>query len=231
MLNYLRIKSEAYSNYVTARECIDALTIEQQEVLKNNTTILAFKKGETIIKQGFVASHVLYLEQGIAKLDVTNDQKTSTVKLLSDGSFIGIICSFACKSIDFSSVALEDTIVHLVDMNVFQQLIHDNGDFSLKLVQHMSSLTNNMVHWITRLSDKNIDGALAILLLEFADIYKSTKYKLPVTRVGLAEMAGYSKESVIHTLSRFNKDGIIKVNDKHIEILQRNLLEIVARNG
>ncbi|MBI9035818.1 MAG: Crp/Fnr family transcriptional regulator [Bacteroidales bacterium] len=231
MLDYLKNKNELITPYITAKDCFNALNPEQQGIIKNNTTILEFKKGETIIKQGFVASHVLYLESGLAKLDVTNDHKTSTVKLLYDGAFIGIICSFACKSIDFSAKALENTIVHMIDMTIFQELIRQNGEFSLKLVQHMSSLTNNMIHWITRISDKNIDGALAILLLEFSDIYKNSKFKLPVTRIGLAEMAGYSKESVIHTLSRFNKDGIVNVSDKQIEIMERDRLEVIARNG
>ncbi len=231
MINYLQRKNEFEDANITASDCLNILTPEQKLLIEKNTTLLEFKKGETIIKQGFVASHILYIESGLAKLDVTDDKKTSTVKLLSSGSFVGIICTFACKSIDFSSVALEDTTVEMINIEVFKKLITENGEFAMMLIQHMSALTNNMVHWITRISSKNIEGALALMLSELAIIYKSNSFKIPVTRKVLAEMVGYSKESVINTLSKFNKEGIIKLDEKNIELIDIEKLKLIERTS
>lgn len=217
--------------YISAKDCFNALTSDQKLMVENSTTLLQFSKGETIIKQGFVASHILYIEKGLAKLDVTNDSKISTLKLLGDGSFIGIVCSFACKNLDFSAVALEETRIKMINMDVFLSLIKENGEFALKLIRHMSSNTNSMVHRTSRLGNKNVEGSIALILLELSQIYQSDAFTLPVTRIGLASLAGCSKESTINTLAKFHADTIIEVKDKHIKILKSESLELIIKNG
>jgi CRP-like cAMP-binding protein len=44
-------------------------------------------------------------------------------------------------------------------------------------------------------------------------------------------MLGYSKESVINTLSKFNREGIINVSDRKIEILDVPKLEQISKLG
>ncbi|MFA9371183.1 MAG: Crp/Fnr family transcriptional regulator [Labilibaculum antarcticum] len=216
---------------ISAHDCFEALTPDQKIMVENSTTLLQFTKGETIIKQGFVASHILYLEKGLVKLDVTNDSKISTLKLLGDDSFIGIVCSFACKSLDFSAVALEDTSIKMINMDVFLSLIKENGEFALKLIRHMSSNTNSMVHRTSRLYNKNVEGSLALILLELSEIYHNAEFSLPVTRIGLASLAGCSKESTINTLAKFHTDSIIEIKDKHIKILNPENLKLIIKNG
>ena len=95
----------------------------------------------------------------------------------------------------------------------------------------MSGVSNGLLHRMARLSQKNIDGALSILLLEFSEIYNSKRYTLPVLRKELADILGYSKESVINTLSKFNREGIIKVLDRKIEILDAPRLKQISKLG
>lgn len=231
MQSYLEKKQEKGCTLITAQDCFNILTPEQQEMVRENTTELLFTKGETIIKQGYVASHVMFIEEGLVRLDVTNDQQTTTVKLIADKRFIGIICTFASKSLDFSSVALTDTRISLIDIAVFKRLIVDNSKFALLLIQHMSNLTNEMVHWITRFSRKNIDGSMAVLMLDFMEIFHTTRFDLPLTRKEMAAVVGYSRESVIQALSRLNREGLLKVSDKHIEILDVKKLSELAVKG
>ncbi len=216
---------------ISAKDCFDSLTPNQKNMVEKSTTILQFTKGETIIKQGFVASQILYIDKGLAKLDVTNDSKLSTLKLLGNNSFVGIMCSFACKNLDFSAVALENTSIKMIDMELFLSLIKENGEFALKLMRHMSSLTNDIMHRTSRLASKNVEGSLAMILQEFKRIYQSNSFTLPVTRVGLASLAGCSKESTIHTLAKFHKDGIIQLKDKLITILKPESLDLIIKNG
>lgn len=229
--NYLKYAQNASSKTVSAHECFDALTPEQNMMVENSTTILEFAKGETIIKQGYVATHVLYIENGLARLEVTNDQKTSTVSLLGKNSFVGLVCSFACINVDFSAVALEKTTIQMIDMDLFQRMIRENGEFALKLIKHMSLNTNNMVHWISRLASKNVDGSIALILKRLSNLYESSSFSLPVTRKGLAEIAGCSKESAINVLTRFHNDNIISIKDRELNILDSGRLEMIIKQG
>ena len=230
-LKFLRKYETSEYELVTVEMCLASLTPDQRRLMENSTTVLEFKAHETIIKQGFVAAHIFLIESGVARLDVTNDGKISTVGLLGAGSFVGIMCSFACRNMDYSSVALEKTVVRMINMDVFQQLILENGEFALKLIKHMSWKTANMVHWITRLADKNVDGALSMMLHEFSKVYSSLEFNLPVNRIELAQMCGFSKESVINSLSRMNSDGILAVSGKEIKILSPERLMKITVNA
>jgi CRP-like cAMP-binding protein len=218
-------------NIITAEDCLNALTDDEKKELLGNKMEIEFEAGETIIKKGLVASNIMYLESGLAKLDVLTDGKMSTVSMVAPKSFVGIICTFASHNFDFSSVALEKTKISLFDMNLFEKFVHQNGDFACHIIKHMSVLTSELIHRISRFTHKNIEGALSILLLDFSRIYQSDSFILPIKRKEMANMLGYSKESVINTLSKFNKEGILNVQEKNIKILDKQKLQQIGELG
>ncbi len=216
---------------ITAQFCFAALTDAERTEWLNARTEIHFEAGETIIKQGFVASSILFLEEGLAKLDINTDGKSTTIGLIPPDSFIGIVCTFASHNVNFSSVAIEKTKISIFDISLFEKLIKQNGEFAYRIIKHISLVTNELVRNISRFSHKNIEGSLSILLLEFSNIYKSDSFVLPVKRDEMAKMLGYSKESVINTLSKFNKDNLLLVQDKKITIIDKDKLIIIAKNG
>lgn len=216
---------------ITAEECLEYLSDAEKIELLNSKIEVEFAAGETIIKKGFVASNIMYIESGLAKLDINNGSHVSTINLMAPKSFIGIICTFASRNLSFSAVALEKTRISIFDSALFEKFIKQNGEFAYHLIQHMSGITSTIVHHISRFSHKNIDGALSILLCDFSNIYKSDNFTLPLNRKEIANILGYSKESVINTLSKFNKEGILKVQDKRIDILDKITLKQIADIG
>lgn len=216
---------------ITAEECLEYLSDEEKIELLDSKIEVEFEAGETIIKEGFVASNIMYIETGLAKLDINNGSHISTISLMAPKSFIGIICTFASRNLSFSAVALEKTRISIFDISLFEKFIKQNGEFAYHLIQLMSGITSAMVHHISRFSHKNIDGALSILLCDFSSIYKSDSFTLPLNRKEVANILGYSKESVINTLSKFNKEGILKVQDKKIEILDKKTLKQIGDIG
>lgn len=228
---FLNKKSSIDFDFLDAEECLNILSDKEKKELVDNKTDLVFEAGEIIVKRGILVSNILYLNKGLVKLDIVNDNKLSTVGLIQPHSFIGIICCFAFKKYDFTVTAIERTDVSFIDINIFEKFIKSNGEFALNLIRHMSGITNKMFHRITTLSQKNIEGALSILLLDFCNIYRSKDFTLPMTRQELAHLLGYSKESVINTLSKFNRDGIIKVSDRKIELINYEKLEQISKLG
>jgi CRP-like cAMP-binding protein len=173
----------------------------------------------------------MYIEEGLVKLDVSSGKRISTVSLMSSKSFIGIICTFASRNLSFSATAIEKTRISLFDIDLFEKFIRQNGSFAFHLIRHTSAMTSQIVHHISKFSHKNIDGTLSLLLCDFAKIYKTDSFTLPVNRKEMANMLGYSKESVINTLSKFNREGIISVNDKKIEIIDKEMLMQIGETG
>jgi CRP-like cAMP-binding protein len=224
-------KKETGHPPLSAEDCFNQLSEKEKQELSDHTIEIEFEAGETIIKRGFAASNILYLEKGLAKLDILNDGQTSTVGLISPKSFVGIVCTFASKNLEFSAIALEKTTISLISIEVFEKFIKQNGEFACHIIRHMSGITNQVIHHISRFSHKNIEGALSILLLDFANIYQSDSFTLPINRKEMANMLGYSKESVINTLSKFNKEGLLEVHEKKIKLIQREKLKKISELG
>lgn len=231
MPDFLKKESSFNFDFLDAKACLNILSKEEKTTLIQNKTDIEFEPGETIIKRGMAVSNILYLNDGLVKLEIINDGKPYTVGLVESHSFIGIICCFAFENFDFTATALERTKVSFIDKNVFEKFIQSNGKFALNLIKHMSGVSNGLLHRLTTLAQKNIDGALSILLLDFAKIYNSDTFVLPMVRKELANMLGYSKESVINTLSKFNKENLINVSDRKIKILNKKKLIQISKLG
>lgn len=231
MPDFLTQKSNLSNEFISAEDCFSVLSDKEKQEFVDNKTDIVFEAGEHIVKRGLLANNMLYLTEGLVKLELMNDSKPSTITILPSHSFIGIVCCFAFKKIDFTATALTKAKVSIIGMDVFERYIKNNGDFALNLIKHMSGMTNQLLHRLTTLSQKHIDGALAFILLDFSTIYGADAFELPVTRTELANMLDYSKESVINALSKFNKEGILSVNDRKINILDRANLEQICKVG
>lgn len=204
---------------------------ENRKALMENSTVIDYKKGETIIKQGVRASQIPYLEKGMVMLSYKNHNKETTFKIFASNTFIGLMCAFVKRKFDFSATAISKSTVRLIDRDLFEKAIRSNGDFAVYIVQEMSLTTNEVVTDLIKLGQKNADGAICSLILEFAEIFQSNNFKIPLSRVEFANAVGYSKESVITCLSKLQQEGILRVSGKNIEILSEERLKTIATYG
>lgn len=212
-------------------EWFGLLTESQQRHLLSESSTIEYCAGEKIVKQGFSASYLLFLERGFVKLNVENRGRVTTFKFVKEGNFIGLMCSFVNKTLDFSAVAVSDCSVIMINRSIFETLIRDNGEFAVYTVKMMSELTNGVVHNLINLSHKNVNGAVATLLCDMSELFGDSSFSLPFTRSEMADALGYSKESIINTLSDFQRDGVITVSAKRVKIENLGALEKIAKNG
>lgn len=214
-----------------ANSWMEQLTPDQKEALISSSTILKFRRGETIIKQGTLASQIMFLEEGMAKLNFMEADKDTTFSFATNGDFIGLMCSFVQKRLEFSAIAITNATVRIIDREVFENSIKENGKFAVYIVKLMSELTNGVVHTLISLSHKNVNGALSTLLLSLSRVYASNTFQIPFTRDEMAAALGYSKESIINTLSEFHRDKIINISGRNLVIIQPETLKIISARG
>ncbi len=73
---------------------------------------------------------------------------------------------------------------------------------------------------------------MADALLEFSDkIFMSDTFTIPLTQAELANLVDTSRESVSRVLTEFDKDEIIKIKGKQIEIVNKKSLKLISQNG
>lgn len=216
---------------ILQHECFETLSNMDFDNIAKNSTILSFKKGENIIKQGSFITHICYVIKGLAKINIELNETNSTVRIVPKDRFIGIQYAFTGNINQFSAIAVENSQILLIDINCFKQLMTTNGFFALEIAKTISTICEKMIARILLYRSKNIEGSLASFIIHYSKIFKSNEFIIPFSRVEIAEMIGYSRESVIHTFTKFNKDGIIEVKDKNINIINRELLENISIRG
>jgi len=211
--------------------CFSSLSGRDVSMIINNSTILDFKKHENIIKQGSFATHIYYVLNGLAKINIESDGRNNTIRMAPEFRFLGLSHAFFDKTYHVSATAMENSRVLLIDIAVFKQLIKTNGSFAMGIIETMSKTSHRQVKRMVMYSNKNVEGSLATFLLHYAHMADCKTFKLPFSRKEIAETIGYSRESVIHTFSKFNKEQIIRVEDKMVELLDVDLLTQIKKKG
>jgi len=209
------------------------LTDEEISIIENASVRLAFKKGETIIKQGGQSTHVAFLEKGIVKFNYENDQNRNLIlAIVSSPKILGGANLFYQNNNLFSIVAVEACSVILIEAHAILQLLRNNAMFSFSLLQLTSEMFRKTIINFVSLASKHKEGRIADIIIHLAEnVYYSNVFQLSLTRKELAEFSSCSSENVIMTLSRWQKEKIIRCSGKEVEIVDINKLKLISKNG
>ncbi|NPA44317.1 MAG: Crp/Fnr family transcriptional regulator [Chlorobi bacterium] len=199
--------------------------------IQRSCTIINFKKGETICKQGTDATHALYLAKGMVKLYIEG-KKNLILKLIKSGEYIDLQTLFGDKTYKYSVAAMEDTMVCMINSEILQDLAKQNSDYLFELTKTISDSGNYVYKKISDISRKQLRGRLADSLLYLRnEIFNSDEFDMGMTRKELAELSSMSMENAVRILSEFKKDKIISLEGKRIKILQIDILKKLSDIG
>ena len=203
------------------------------EKLEKTSVRLNFKKGETILKQGGIPTHIVYLEKGIVKFNYENEiNKNLILTIVSAPKILGGANLFYKDNNLFSFVAVEDCEVILIDAKVLENILFENSKFAMMMFQVASEMFKKSVMNFISLAHKQKEGRIAdIILYLAAEVYYENTFLLSLTRKEIAEFAGCSTENVIMTLSRWQTEKIISIEAKKLEILDPEKLQYISRIG
>ncbi len=203
------------------------------EKLERSSVKLNFKKGETILKQGGIPTHIVYLEKGIVKFNFENEVgKNLIIAIVSAPKILGGANLFYKDNNLFSFVAVEDCEAILMDSKVLENILMDNSRFAMMMFQIASEMFKKAIMNFISLAHKQKEGRIAdIILYLAAEVYNQNRFILSLTRKELSEFAGCSTENVIMTLSRWQTDKIIAMEGKKFEILDLAKLQYISKIG
>ena len=214
-------------------KCFEKLTREERDFLHANSVKIKYKKGEMICKQGGFVSHVMYMEKGLAKVFLDNGSNSLVLRVIPDGSFLGLaVVSEEHSTFPYSAMAYMDSEIRQIDINTFRQLMKQNIDFVTEIIDILSANSIQIYGRFFCLTFKQAFGRLADILLCLSDrIFKNTEFDLPLSRKELAELSGMSPETVIRMLKEFNTEGLIRLEGKSIEVLDYQRLRKISETG
>ncbi|MEZ5198555.1 MAG: Crp/Fnr family transcriptional regulator [Bacteroidales bacterium] len=214
-------------------QAAESLTVDEILQMSEACTEVQCKPGEHIIKEGTLSSHIAYLKKGLAKIHMTGPSgQDQILKIVSEGAYIGIQTILADKIHRYSASCLEDSNVCYINIDLFKQLIKRNSQFAFEMIMYLCTDELSYFERFVNLSQKQVNGRLADAILYFANILdNSVTFSMPLSRNDLAALIGARRESVARALKEFIDIGVIKVEGKQFQIMNKNLLEKISLKG
>jgi len=213
--------------------CFGKLLPEEIELVKESKIQVLFLKGESLTKQGAFASSVLYVVEGLVRQYVIGDaNRNFNLRIIRSGEFIGLSAAFSKNTYDYSTIALKDTLVCLIEKDAIAGLIKSNGSFGYGLINRVFENDSSMYDTIRSVMYKQMHGRLADVLLYLDTIqYNNESIFGSLSRTEIADFAGLSTESTVKLLKEYEKDGLIRLINKDIQILKRDELIEISKRG
>jgi CRP/FNR family transcriptional regulator len=202
------------------------------QLLSDNHIVVGFKKGDSIIKQGTYSTNVIFLRKGLVKIHITGPYSEQIVKLAKPPTYLGLPTTVGDKINQYSITALEDTEVCFIDMGTFKELLKSNDEFAFEIIRSLCRYEIDSFRRCANRIQKQTRGNLAEVLLDMSNnIFNSDRFTIPLSQAEIGNLIDTSRESVSRMLSEFEKDGIIRMQGKHLEIVNKRSLELISQNG
>ncbi|MFH0999378.1 MAG: Crp/Fnr family transcriptional regulator [Bacteroidota bacterium] len=209
-----------------------SLSTEELDLLNSHRVELKFNKGEVICKQGSFATHLLFVQSGLTKSYLEEDNRTQILCINPPKTFLELPSMTVDNVFHFSVAALEEVQVCFFDLHIINQIAQNNAKFAwylMKLGHELQILTYDRFFSLTQ---KQLHGRMADILLCLANrIYGSFDFVLDFSRKDLADLTAMSHESAIRILKDFKDDNIIETDGKGIKIINLEMLQNVSRFG
>lgn len=213
--------------------CFEKLSKEETRFLDDNSVTIKYKKREIICKQGSFVSHIMYIEDGLAKVFLDNGPNSLVLKIIPSGNLLGLTSvSEDHNTFQYSALAYVDTVVRQIDIKAFRQLLNSNAKFAKEVIDILSANSVQIYGRFYCLTHKQAYGRLADILLCLANrVFKQHEFDLPLSRKELAELSGMSPETVIRMLKKFADDGLISMEGKNFKVLDYERLYKISEIG
>ena len=214
-------------------KCFTVLSEEEQELMDESSVEVEFKKGENIFKKGTHANHIMYLKEGLVKVYIDEKLGPLILKVIPPSNILGLT-SLGEENVvyPYSAMAYVDSIVTLIDINVFRKMISSNGEFASEVIKILGENSLQIYGRFYCLTYKQSYGRLADILLCLTDrIYKSRNFELLMTRKELAELSGIATENLSRILKKFREEGIIGIDGRLFSIENYDSLKQISENG
>jgi CRP/FNR family transcriptional regulator len=213
--------------------CFQVLSEEETKLVKASRTQVLFRKGDNLTKQGAYASYVLFITEGLALQYIEGDEnKSFNLKILKPGDFVGLSAVFTKNTFDYSSIALKECRAFLIEKEAIATVFKNNGLFGFNFMKRYCDQNTDIFQKVRVILYKHMNGRLAENLLYINSIKKENPEVFQLlSRKDLADFAGISTESTVKILKSMEKDKIISLNEKDIEILNPDKLLQISKTG
>ncbi len=194
--------------------------------------LINYSKGETLCKQGTIASQLILIEEGYVRVYIEHKKKNIILRILRAGDFIGLDNLFHEEIFDFSAAALSTCTVKSISFSELHEKLNESIALNNEVIRDINTYTSEYFLRFISLTQKQLHGRLADAIIHLSEeVYKSTDFELHLSRKDIADFTGMSTESAIRIIKEFHNDKIIELYGKKLRIISMKLLKKLSDLG
>jgi CRP-like cAMP-binding protein len=224
---------QGFKENIYTSSCFSLLLPEEQKFLSDQKTQLEYEAKENIFKQGAFAPYVIYILEGLVKVYIqAGPQKHFNIRLATGGDFLGFSTVFGDKTYNYSTIALKNTKICMYDKDAIRHVLSKNVNFAMQLTAKNFRIETHLLEVVKNISYKQMRGKLASVLIYLSsDEFRREDVFHYLSRNDIADFASISPESTIRFLKEFEKEKIIKLEGRNIEIINLDKLKAIGEMG
>jgi CRP/FNR family transcriptional regulator len=213
------------------------LTSPQREWLASRIQARSLKRGEKVWFEGQQADQFTFVARGRVKFSrTTRGGREAITDLASDGELMcaSTVCTFTPYCC--STVALEDeTEVLSISRRAMFELIERFPSVAIALLAEVSQRSMHACDRVEQLSSGQVEQRLAALLVKLAQRIGVDRpsqgiwIPVPLSRQDLADMCGTTLETLIRTMTRFRKAGLVRTTSRGFLVSNLGDLERIVQ--
>ena len=210
---------------------VKKLDQEERNRFIENSRTRNFKKGAMVHEGETDCTGVVGILQGRVKTFMLSSKgkEVALFRLLpKDACILSASCMMNNIVFDVHVSAEEDSSILVVNAEYFEELTKRNSDAE-KFKNDIIAMRFSEVMWLVeQVMFKKMDQRIAGFLLEMMNITEGSEILL--SHQEIADNLGTAREVVSRILKYFEKDGIIKISRKAIQILDVDRIYEIAQD-
>lgn len=186
-------------------------------------------KGQTLFKQGDTFNSIFAIRSGAVKTyTVTSKGEEQIIGFHLASEVIGL-ASYESQTYPMTASAIESTTLCEIPLSSLDKLADQLADLRKHLMRIMSTEIRHDQNMMILLGKKNADERVASFLMDISlrqahRGLSAARFRLPMSRIDVSNYLGLAVETVSRVFTRFQKNKIIRTNNKEIELLDIDLL-------
>jgi CRP-like cAMP-binding protein len=210
-----------------------SLTDDELKLLNDERHSVLFHEGEVILKQGTRADYLVCVVEGFAKMYIEGIQNRNLIlDFVKPWKLMGGPSGMVKEKHRYSVMAIQETLVCFIDMDNLKKVLASNSEFSAQFLIYCSRNYQAALDRLVGISQKQMHGRVADAMIHLSeDIYKGQIIGEEISRQDIAEYTAMSKDSAIRVLKEFERDQIVSLHGRQIEVLDSGKLHDIADKG
>jgi CRP-like cAMP-binding protein len=202
------------------------LSESETQALAQRAVERRFAPDEMLFWEGEPCAGIFLIVQGSVKIFKTSPGgREMMLALEAAPSSVAELPLFDGGPYPASVRAVEPVVSLFINKNDFQQVCRQYPDVALKVLAVVGRRLRHLVGVVESMTFGSVTQRLARLLLDASRQAGADEFDLPLTHQELASRLGTVREVVSRNLARFRAEGLIRIQDHQLQLLDRPGLE------